>query len=261
MTTAPPILDSDDVEFTFEWYDRLLAWLDDAGYTASSFDTEPADGTVLLRHDVDLSPRKALVMGRLEAERGMSATYFFLATSPLYNVLDAPNRRILAELDALGHRVGLHFNTHQYWDAEPELTELRGRIDDIRQILSTAAPSADTTVSFHCPPDWALDRTFEGIRHTYEPRFFSEIGYTADSGQRWRDEPVLGEPLPDRFQLLTHPGLWGPTDESYINRVTVETKTNLDRAERYVTRELIEDRFEAIDYPYGDILDESSPPG
>lgn len=253
MTVQPAFLESESVAFTFDWYERLLQWLLEHGFDVDSYEGGLTDGSLVLRHDVDLSPRKALVMGQLEADLGVSSTYFFLVTSPLYNVLDEPNREILAELTDLGHRVGVHFNTHQYWTSEPPLEDLRTQIEETRTILSIATESTDETISFHCPPDWVLNRRFDGVRSAYEPRFFSEIAYSADSGQRWRDGGVLSNPLPKRLQLLTHPGLWGTTDEQYIPRVMSETKTNLDRTEHYITRAMFQDRFDAIGYPYGDI--------
>lgn len=253
VTRSFALSQPDEVEFTFEWYESLLTELRDHGYDAVSFGDGFGDGTMALRHDVDLSPRKAMAMGRIEADLGLSATYFFLVTSPLYNVLDGPNRHILEGLVDLGHRVGLHFNTHQYWRSEPKPDALRTRIEENKAVLSVAAPTITSTVSFHCPPEWALDRKFPRVDHTYEPRCFSEIAYCADSGQRWRDQGVLDEPLPDRLQLLTHPGLWGPTDDQYIQRVTSELQTTLDRTERYVARELLHDRFDVVDYPSADI--------
>lgn len=252
---SAPYLTADPtaVEFTFDWYESLLVDLRDHGYRGAAFTETVTDGTLLLRHDVDLSPRKAMAMGRIEADLGFTSTYFFLVTSPLYNVLDGPNRHIIEQLDDLGHRVGLHFNTHQYWRSEPKHESLRARVEQNQAVLSVAAPRITPTISFHCPPNWTLDRTIQGIDHTYEPAVFSEIAYSADSGQRWREQGVLQSPLPESIQLLTHPGLWGAEDEQYIQRVTSELQTTLNRTERYVARELLHDRFDVVDYPSDDI--------
>lgn len=253
MTESYVMCDPDDIEFTFDWYEGLLTELREYGFESVPFEGGIHDGEMALRHDIDLSPRKALAMGRIEADLGLSATYFFLVTSPLYNVLDGPNRQIIERLTSLGHRIGLHFNTHQYWRSEPRTGSIRQCIEENQAVLNIAAPEITRTVSFHCPPEWVLDRTIPGVDHTYEPARFSQIAYSADSGQRWREQRVLDEPLPDRLQLLTHPGLWGADDEHYIQRVTSELQTALDRTERYVSRELLHDRFDVVDYPSDDI--------
>lgn len=225
------------VEFTFERCRSILGRLRSAGYASRAYDDEIAAGDVLLRHDVDLSPERAVRMAEIEREFGMSATYFFLLGSPMYNPFHGPVREAIAEIESMGHDVGLHFSTHQHWPASqpPAEPELAARIDDERAALATVARDPIPTVSFHVPPDWVLARTFEGVESTYEPRFFDEIGYLADSGQRWREEglqiPRDGRPL----QVLMHPGLWGDEDASFDQRVR-EAVTDADRRSRDYAR-------------------------
>lgn len=237
-------LSIDPVEFTYEWYRDLLEQLIDHGYETVSFEDDPGDGDLLLRHDVDLLPRKALEMGRIEARLGLQSTYFFLVSNPLYNVFDASCRTVLAELNAMGHEVGVHFSTHQYWSQQPPTAELLERINAERSALSIAADDVCEPVSFHCPPEWAIDRAFDGFTSTYEPRFFSDATYVADSGQRWRREhPFDGQPSAG-VQLLTHPGLWGDSDHPYPERVMSGIAENLEFTERFLTGQLLEGEFE-----------------
>jgi len=211
-----------DPEFTFDWYREFLERLRSTGYRFLSFDDEPDDGGVFLRHDVDLSPRSALDMARLEADVGVTSTYLFLLTSPLYNPFEGEQREQIREIASLGHDVGLHFSTHQYWakDDPPGDADLRERVTaELSAFDELIDADAASAVSFHIPPDWVLDRSFDGFRSTYEPALFSEIGYVADSGQRWREEPPEMEALPDALQVLTHPGLWGGEDASFEQRI------------------------------------------
>lgn len=277
MTSRESLDELPAVEFTFGWYEQFLERLLDHGYDTVTFadvaargavaggDDGPADvvvdgvavddGNLLVRHDVDLSPAKALAMGRIEAELGVQSTYFFLITSPLYNVFDAPTRNVLEELESLGHEVGVHFSTHQHWRSEPSAAELVGQVGAEQSVLASVVDDPCEAVSFHCPPEWVLDRRFEEFLSAYDPSFFSEITYWADSGQRWRSDRPLGGPLPDSVQLLAHPGLWGPTDATYTERVTSEVQTNLDRIERFAIRQLLHDRFDPLDYPVDYVID------
>lgn len=241
QTEALPV---GNVEFTYDWYERMLLWLTDHGYESASFGSDVGDGDLLLRHDVDLSPRKALEIGRIEADLGMESTYFFLVSNPLYNVFDAVCRTVLDELDALGHNVGVHFSTHQHWSNQPSPDDLRERVTAEQSALSLAAENVCNPVSFHCPPDWMIDRTFDGLTSTYEPRFFSAATYRADSGQRWRGSHPFENRLTEQVQLLTHPGLWGETDLSYTKRVTSGISENVGYTERFLTGQLLREQFD-----------------
>lgn len=64
---------------------------------------DTAGPTVVMRHDVDLLPANARVMGDIEQELGVSSTYYFRWTT-----FDLP---VIRALLAAGHRIGLHYET------------------------------------------------------------------------------------------------------------------------------------------------------
>lgn len=220
--------------FTHDRYRELLDALRREGYEFRSFYGPAAKDSVLLRHDVDLSVVSALRMAQLEANMGIESTYHFLLTSPLYNPFEPATRERIERIDELGHEVALHFSTHAYWpDEEPEEEAmLRARVESELAALGTLlGRDMPPTVSFHIPPEWVLDREIAGLRSTYAPRYFSEIGYVADSGQRWREDAPAADSLPERVQLLVHPGLWGPSDDSFEGRIdrAIESATSYTR--------------------------------
>ena len=94
--------------FDLEHYRELLEAAQAGGYRFAFFEGAPQPGTVLLRHDVDLSLDAALRMAELEAEAGAQATYFLMTGSVFYNLASHEGERALARLRELGHRVGLH---------------------------------------------------------------------------------------------------------------------------------------------------------
>lgn len=213
--------DFDDLAYDYEWYQNLLATFKQAGYEFRSFEEHSQKKVVYLRHDVDFSPQKALTMAEIESEMDISSTYFFLVTASFYNALSAPNRRIIQKISDLGHEIGLHFAVQEYFDNEPESRLLRERIQADKKVLETVIDDVSNVVAFHNPPEWALGRRFEGLKSTYEPKFFEAIAYRSDSLQRWRENPPLKSqnPLPDQIQILIHPSLWGHDDQSATDQI------------------------------------------
>jgi peptidoglycan/xylan/chitin deacetylase (PgdA/CDA1 family) len=199
----------------------------------------------LLRHDVDLSIEKALTTARIEADRGIEATYCVLVTSALYNPLEGKRREQLRAIQALGHEVALHFSTHEYWDSAdpPDDATLVSRIDDERDVLGNVLSTRLETVSFHIPPSWVLDRTFDGFTNTYSPALFSDIEYIADSGQRWRTNPPEIPDPAQPVQVLTHPGLWGESHGDFEDRIDQSVSSACRHAGRKAQLEFVEGRY------------------
>lgn len=208
-----------EVTFTYDSYRRLLERLDSAGYEFREYSEDLESGSVLLRHDVDWSPAKALKMAEIESEYDIQATYFFLLTSPFYNTLCQKNRDALQHIADLGHNIGVHFSTHQYWSSEPHQSEVKNRVQSEQKVLGTIVENISDTVSFHIPPDWILRESFEPFDSTYAEQFFIDVEYRGDSNQRWRRSPPFDNGIPDRVQILVHPGLWGETDATFSDRL------------------------------------------
>jgi hypothetical protein len=253
MTIDTPTSDRphpEPVEFTYDWYERFLERLLDAEYTPTDYGGSLSSGEMIIRHDVDFSPRKALTMGRIEADLGIESTYFVLMTSPLYNVFYKPVRRLLEELQSLGHTIGLHFSTHQHWNGEAPNEAITERVLAEREALSTAVDEVSEAVSFHRPDEWLFRRSFDGFISTYEERFFTEVDYRGDSNQRWRERHPLAGERPEKLQILTHPGLWGETDANFETRLLEETDHELERTRRFMREQFVEKRYNVDEFQY-----------
>lgn len=232
------------IEFTFEWYGDLIKRIRREGYAFRGFDRDDGGAPmVILRHDVDWSPRKAVRMAEIEARNGAMATYFFLVSSPFYNVMNEAVRERIRRIRGLGHEIGLHFSTHQHFDtdpsnpddgSEPSMDTLSKYVTGEMEVLATAGQGPIEVVSFHNPPRWLFRRSFKGFTSTYEERFFEDIAYRADSNQRWRDDPPFAGGFPERCQLLTHPVLWGDRDGWATDRLREERDYMFDRIGRHL---------------------------
>lgn len=206
-------LPSSSFPFTFESYEQLLERFVTTGYDFVGYNDTPSCGDIILRHDVDFSPAKAVRMAEIESQVGANATYFFLVSAPHYNVFHRKTRDLIEEIQQLGHEVALHFDTHSYWETSSDESVVAERVLSECHALSEVTGSHTTKVSFHNPPEWVLDRVFSQFTSAYEPRFFSEISYAADSNHRWRDSPPFSVVTPEVAQILTHPVLWSDDDQ------------------------------------------------
>lgn len=210
--------------FTVQSYSVMLRELLARGYRACDFhDARPELRDLILQHDIDLWPGYAVPIAEAEAALGVSASYFALATSPLYNPASPECRAVLRHLIALGHRVELHF--------DPAAADVGTDRDEAAERecawLSCVAGRPVRMVSFHRPSPDLLNNPapIAGRPHTYQPRFFSAMGYCSDSRGAWRDFAPLDHPSVAAgcaLQLLTHPIWWRghgtPQDalESYL---------------------------------------------
>lgn len=236
------------VQFTYDWYEEFLADLKSRGYEFSRFRDEVDSGTVLLRHDVDWSVPKALKLAEIESDLGISSTFHFLFTSPVYNPFTGPNERRIRRIMELGHEIGLHFDPHRYWDSEPPTEEVERTVEQERMVLERVFGTDVPVVSFHNPgrweapngemlgAEWALGQEYETFINTYAPRFFEDITYSSDSNQRWRDEHPLEGGTPDRIQLLTHPVLYGIDHASTADRLREARDRHVETYEEYTCR-------------------------
>jgi peptidoglycan/xylan/chitin deacetylase (PgdA/CDA1 family) len=232
-----------DYQYTYTRYRQLLDELTDVGLSFTTYGGNVSEGEVLLRHDVDLSVERAVRMAEIEASANVDSTYYFLLTSRLYNIFNDQTRNRIDRIQSLGHDIGLHFSTHQYYNDAPGDEQLIEDVNTEREMLESVTGVSVDTVSFHVPPEWVLRRSFDGFVSTYEERFFGEIAYRGDSNQRWRTDPPFDAGFPEKVQILVHPGLWGENDELFENCVRRAVDETVDSLTEFVRYQYIDDEL------------------
>ncbi len=176
------------LDFTVDKYVALLTSLESAGYSFQSFEAflQAADErAIILRHDVDLCPQNALTFARVQAERRISASYYFRAVPQSWD------EGIILEIAGLGHKIGYHYES---------LTTCKGNVERaIRDFeLNLAALRRLAPVSTICMHGSPLSKyDSKDIWKTYsyrdygivgEPYFdidFGRVAYLTDTGRRW----------------------------------------------------------------------------
>lgn len=223
------------ISFTYQWYEFLINELKHEGFRFKGYSEELDREDILLRHDVDWSPRKANTLAEIESKNDVSSTYFFFLTSPFYNSFDKQNQKIIEKISGMGHSIGLHFSTHTYSDKEMSKEKVESLVNKEKSILSAITGEDIDTVSFHNPPEWVLKRQFDSFINTYEERFFGQIEYRADSNQRWRERHPFEDDVQGPLQLLVHPVLWGERDAWASDRLREERDFLMKKIDEFLT--------------------------
>lgn len=185
--------------------------------------TEVGKGSprVFIRHDVDHSLRLATQMARIEARRGVCATYFIQLHSDLYPAASPAGAAMVRELVDLGHEVGLHYDTGYYSSAE---RDLNAAFEADLALLSRLAGTPVVSAAKHNPIDTPASRDLAArVKfNPYSSAFRKGLKYISDSSMKWR-EGCACEHLArgTELQVLLHPLWWlveGGTLEAKVRR-------------------------------------------
>jgi hypothetical protein len=217
--------------FTRNGYRRLIQRLLDAGYEPATFDTvRAACRDLIVRHDVDVSLEAAVSIAELESEMGIRASYFVMVSNSYYNIYSHDARRLIARLSELQHHIGLHFDPAVYSSGD-SLGDYNAAVAHEFGLLAAIVGDPIDIISFHNPPPVLVnrERPVGGLPHTYEPRFFKDLAYVADSGGEWRyggpfERPAFRDGT--AIHLLTHPIWWDNDEPTAGPEVTLEQFVN-----------------------------------
>lgn len=167
---------------------------------------------IFLRHDVEFSIPIALRMAEIEARLEINSTYFLQVHSEFYNPLDKESFNSIKKIMVLGHRIGLHFDSH-FWGIISE-DELEKYLEIDKTTLEKYFEQEIRVFSFHNTTDFVLSCekvTYAGMLNVYSKYFKEKVGYCTDSTGYWRYERLedrLGAAKDDFLQILIHDGMW-----------------------------------------------------
>lgn len=203
-------------DFTLNHYREILENALNAGYIFWHFHKpfpELHQRVIYLRHDLDICLEEAIPMAELEADIGISSTFFILINSPVYNPLSAENLEIIRTICSKGHHVGLHIDVNLWSD---NCTEFEHKVLQLLSFYGSYIPLVPV-VSFHRPPASILGKDFKYFISTYSAEFFQRSKYLSDSRGEWREGcpcRKLREGAYSVLQILVHPIWWGNESKS-----------------------------------------------
>lgn len=145
-------------EFTYNEYKNILESLSYHGYKCACYDNwNENEKSVILRHDVDVSLKKALKMAQFEHSCGVVSTYFILITADFYNAFNKRNRELIRRIKELGMEIGLHFDETMYSSNCNIIEAIRNEIVVMQQMLNVKIGS----VSMHVPSKKTLEANYD----------------------------------------------------------------------------------------------------
>jgi len=177
-------------DFTLSKYRELCQCMVGSGYSVLRVrdylcKRGAGDDIVILRHDVDRRPEKALQMALLESELGITSTYYFRMTEGVFK----PG--LIREIASLGHEIGYHYEVldKARGDMEKAVELFRAELSELRRIVDVE------TVAMHGNPlstwvnsDIWLAREFEEFELLGDPYLsidYGEVAYLSDTGRSW----------------------------------------------------------------------------
>jgi len=193
--------------FSPETYQHLLGGLKALGRTFCSFET-PKEQGLLLRHDVDYDLGLAARLAEINQAHGVSATFFILVGSMLYNPFNPPNLAAIETIIKRGQHIGLHYH-HKTGTLDT------GRLERELSLLKFLIPTAQRVVAWHNPvaglENLNVAAEALGVTCAYAPCFFSKDRYISDSNRRHDTTDILAfasESKAPTVQVLIHPLIW-----------------------------------------------------
>ncbi|MCX6166224.1 MAG: hypothetical protein NTU73_15415 [Ignavibacteriae bacterium] len=199
-------------DFSRKNYKRLLE-IARKNYSFVLYNKRPLNfKSIYLRHDIDISVNSALPLAKIESELNIKSTYFLLLHSDFYNLFEKEISSIVKNIIKLGHKIGLHFDSH-YYNIKNEIN-LEAKLLLEKKIIENIFDTEVKVFSFHNPNRFALNcrkYQYSDMINTYSDYFQKNVTYISDSNGYWRHknlEDYLTDAREKNLQILLHPEWW-----------------------------------------------------
>ena len=187
---------------------------------------------MFLRHDVDISPMKALELATREANMHVGpATYFIHTCSEWYNPFDSESGEYIRRILELGHHIGLHYDTNIMGNTDKEiLSSIVWHANFLAEHFDTKVKS----VSQHMPKRNIINYDVLTQLQTVDlndPMItMKNYKYLSDSGMMFLEDPFKVADNHKRIHLNLHPEWWADKEGTVEDRLyDLELDKKIDR--------------------------------
>jgi len=143
---------------------------------------------VILRHDVDELPENSLRFAQIQAEMGITGSFYFRIVPKSYN------EAIIREIAKMGHEIGYHYENMDFChgNLNSAYKDFCNNLEKIRTVVPVE------TICMHGSPRSGHDNrelwqkyNYRSLGITGEPYFdidFNSVAYFTDTGRRWNGQ-------------------------------------------------------------------------
>jgi len=248
-------------DFTYDMYDALLEAFLEEGYTFVTvreylLKKDLPDKLVVFRHDVDRKPENALDFARIEADKGVSSTYYFRTIGKTFK----PS--LIHEIESMDHEIGYHYEDMDRAGGDVD-TAMKFFADHLERLrihvnIDTVCMHGNPLTSHDNRDIWSNDTSqfdqFDLAGEAYLSVDFTDLMYFSDTGRVWRDGALKIKDHPvgadtksvqvdgtvdlidhvrngdtDRFYLLTHPNRWAGDPIELFIEASKDAVTNVGK--------------------------------
>ena len=207
-------------DFSIPKYEEICSALVSTGYQSITlsdyFNLGGVDLTekrVLLRHDVDRLAFMSIPMGEIEADYGLSASYYFRIPSTF-------NPKIIKRIVALGHEVGFHYEnlSKAKGNLDAAMNSFSQELDQFRKLVQV------NTIAMHGSPASRFDNrdlwksnnisNFDILGDAHLDVDFEQVMYYSDTGRTWEEGKFnVRDRIPDGKATILDKPLIKTTDD------------------------------------------------
>ncbi|WP_440945516.1 polysaccharide deacetylase family protein [Methanosarcina sp. T3] len=168
---------------------------------AEYMEKEHPECFVLMRHDIDRMPERALVTARIEHELGIKSTYYFRTVK---NVLKP---EIIKQIKSMGHEIGYHYETlsEAKGDHKKALALFQSNLEKLREMCEIK------TICMHGKPLSKHDN--RELWKNYDFRDFGvtgeaylsvkdDLNYFSDTGRTWGHRNSIRDCIPGKTERV-----------------------------------------------------------
>jgi len=180
-------------DFTLESYKELLKTILNQGYqvqTLENFISNPAQKTIILRHDVDRKPQNALEMAYIEKEFNIQSSYYFRMVPESFN----PD--IINKIISLNHEIGYHYEnlSHAKGNYEKALNDFEKKLKILRKFypIKTMCMHGSPMSKWDNRKLWEINdyKKYGIVAEPYFDLDFNKILYITDASRTWNNDIV-----------------------------------------------------------------------
>jgi hypothetical protein len=245
-------------DFTITLFTELLLAFKEARYQFITYrcymkGAIPAGPFVILRHDIDDKPQRALMLAELEHELNISGTYYIRNTPKTFD------RRLIKRIAALDHEIGYHYEdlSRHGGNTEKAIQSFAAFLKELRTICAVH------TICMHGSPLSKHDnkKLWQHYRYRdhgimaelYLDTDFNKLLYLTDTGRSWnsrfniRDrvssnikhnirgtaeliEHVQQGLLSQQIMMTIHPQRWTNDWKAWLLELAFQNTKNIGKA-------------------------------